>query len=364
MFVLLTQLGDYFPDWCDDISDIILPFASFTGFTNKDREKLFQQVYPNEMYELSPASDLARFTANDFTIDRDLSRFDFELLPATTTGDVHASAFRTRNVIPEVRILDTSVLMRKIAMAPGSILRTVLSPVSDDVANEVRTNVLRENHRLQQILDANCSVVDTRCFLGNVSQVPVGLKRVVTSMSTDSVLNLLTPEEVHNVWKNPLESVRGFSRLCTTAASFIRLPVLDEDNDDPATAAFEQMRAIIEIQDEFKEEVKREVKDHVMKSVHSFFDAHDRKVAEIIAEQLRAMQVEMLLSNARSAVQNHVVEKVTERTSDRVADLITESFGGKASRIPTTQGPDVVLIDLKKPRGGSEHSSASKPPKT
>ena len=191
--------------------------------------------------------------------------------------------------------MDTAEIAQKLSATPGALIRTVLRPVSDERATEVRTEAYATDQRLQGTLDANSSVVDIRCFISHTDKVSVGLKRVVTAMATDSVLSKLSPNEMEQVWKDPLGSVTGFSRLCITAAAFIRLPALEYALVKEAKSTLTQIETAAKARQKLKDDIEQDI----MRRIEDMIDHNNQHVLEIFRDNMRGI-IEDSLEESKS----------------------------------------------------------------
>jgi hypothetical protein len=222
-----TQLGGYFPEWIREVSSITAPIADLAPWTKKEITALFQQLKPKEMFELVPYGEQVHFDVDDIVNYRNHSNVELEMLSKTDHDSLVGQYLRTTQALPVPRYIHTADLMQVIYENIGSTMRVILSPMPDEEAEKVRLEAFKHNPNLQNQIDLNCSVVNVRCFIGSRYQVPVGLKRLATSLATDTELAKLDKQEINSIWKDPLSSSHGYARLCTTAAAFIRLPVVD-----------------------------------------------------------------------------------------------------------------------------------------
>ncbi|MDR2508863.1 MAG: hypothetical protein LBC50_01895 [Candidatus Ancillula sp.] len=289
--VMLTQLGDDFPEWIEDITDICSNIAQVSKFTKKFYTETIAEMKPNETYELLPASEVTNFTPDDFDINWDASHIDFETLPASEVDDLNANYMRTRRVNPEARVVDTGELAHKLSSKPGSMIRTVLRPVSHERSLAVRSDAYAHDQRLQNSLDANSSVVDIRCFVSSTDKVSIGLKRIINAMATDSILSKLSNNEQVIVWKDPMSSVIGFSRLCITASALIRLPALEYALVKEAKSTMSHIESSTKMRQKLKDDIEHDImhriEDMISRNNDQMIDIFRENMRELIDESLK-----------------------------------------------------------------------------
>ncbi|MDR1448019.1 MAG: hypothetical protein LBI63_03535 [Candidatus Ancillula sp.] len=347
--VVFTQIGDEFPEWLDDLGDILSIFCTYQPLSILNYNKLFKNAFPKDMYELVPVSDVVRFTPQDFKIDRNVNRFEYDMLSPNVADEIQASYHRTRSVVPELRIIDVAELIHKLAKQQGTTMRTIISPVDVNVAEEVRSNTMRDDIQNSHSDDLNKTVVNARCFVGSAIEVSGGLKRVITGLSTNSIVTKLANSEVRSIWKNPMSCIDGYAKISLAAASLIRLPALDEMNEKSANAGFDNLKALFELNQEFKKELKEELQKKVEKKVERMFSEREEQIRDVIKKEVKQLQSESLFTAVQSALESDEFSKYLEDHLLENSPVVVSDFN---------------LSRKKKPFSKSEHSSSSIPPMT
>ncbi|GMO33351.1 MAG: hypothetical protein Ta2B_13930 [Termitinemataceae bacterium] len=287
-YILLTQLGDDFPDWTDDVVDIIQDIGELETLTKRDVTQLFKDNEPSYMYELVPYSEIPHFRADDFNFAAEQASEDSVFYNQDDLDDIEERYIRNRMTIPETRYLEIGKLIHKMMHEPGTSIRTTLRPVEASRADEVREEVFTSDHRLIGTLDANASVVDTRCFVGSkYSDVTVGTKRLFNSMATDSALTKIQSGDVANIWRNSLEVVNNYSRISLTAAAMVRIPVVEGAPVKQAGKALKSIQKNMMLHDILKHEIEETVLQKVDEKLEALAEHLDDAIHKEIAETFR-----------------------------------------------------------------------------
>jgi hypothetical protein len=323
--VLFTQLGEHFPQWSEDIIDIVSEIAKIGTYTIKERDQIWKANQPRQMLELQPYSDTVNFRPEDISREMNVTQFDYDTMTAEESGEINEYQFRTRTVIPETRLVDTTELIRKVSHSPGTTIRTVLRPVSEERANEVRTNLLKDDYVLQTHVDANASVVDIRCFVCSTNEVSVGIKRMTTAMASDVILSEIPRSQIESIWKNSLDAVVGFSRICLTAASFIRLPALEYFT----TPTESRLHPHHTCQDDSREQeitkLKDELQGELTKQMGLWLDDLGEKLTDVVMTEARdiahSAAYDLLYSLQAGEVEDFST-KVRPSYSDKQSDKV------------------------------------------
>jgi hypothetical protein len=260
--IYLTQLGDHFPEWASDILDIVRNISDLQFCTKKNYTADLAAVSPSEVFELLPSSEVVTFSPDDFLTKQTVLNCELESFTPDEAASYNANFFRTHSVYPEPRAVDLNELANKVSREPGTHIKTIVAPVSDEIANSTRIRILSHDHSMQNSMDMNTPVVQIRTFLSSTSHIGPGLKRILTGFCSDVALTKLTHDEVEKIIKQPLASVKGFNRICVTAAAFFRLPALDYSYVKQAKA---QLRALEQkhLKETIKAEVIKEVLDYL-----------------------------------------------------------------------------------------------------
>ncbi|MDR2082297.1 MAG: hypothetical protein LBP35_01470 [Candidatus Ancillula trichonymphae] len=343
--VVFSQGGAEFPGWMDDLGDILSTFCTYQPLSISNYKNLFRSAAPRDVYELVPVSDVVHFMPQDFKINRDVNRFEYDMLSPNVADEIQASYNRTRRVMPELRIIDIAELIHKLTKSPGTIMRTLISPVDAQVAQETRNIAMRDDIHGSHGGDLNRTVVNARCFIGSVDAVSGGLKRVVTNLSTNSTMTKLADQEVKGIWKSPTDHLDGYAKISLTAASLIRLPALDESNEKSTDASLDNIKALFDLNEEFR----RELKEEVQKKVQKMLSEYEGQIQDIIKREVKQLQSESLFVAVQSMFESGELSKYLKDHLLENAPVVVSDFNLSLSKNSFSK---------------NEHSSSSIPPIT
>lgn len=264
VFTTLTQLGGYFPGWITEMIGIVGQIARLSTWTKKDATHAFRSLKPAEMYELSPYGTQIHFNANDLIKTTPHDDINFDMMNHYYPSEYYESDFFRLKAFTFSRYFNTDEIISVLLENPNCVFRTIIRPVDSETADKYKQDIYNECPRIFEKLDLNCAVVYARCFIGSKTHVPVGLKRIATTMSTNTELTKVDHIEIDNIWKNPLNSVMKYPCLSPTAASYMRLPTLDiYDAKQTEKNKGTDLKKIVEMQKEYFAQVEKDILEKV-----------------------------------------------------------------------------------------------------
>lgn len=266
--ILLAQLGDYFPDWSNEIFDILGPFTEVSPWTNKERNQVLKDSKPKEMYELVPYGTNVHFDAQDI-MRFDENSEDANIYRGTNLHEKYIDEQLKMSIaVPYPRPISGLSLIRILTSNPQSTIRVILSPVSQKVADDVRSDTFHRLINCQDWVDLSTSVVNARCFIGSHNSVPVGLKRIATAMAADTELSKLNTDEITKVWNYPLDSIEGYAKIGISASALIRIPFYEYTQDERRLTK-PDLKKIIQLQKKYFEDLEKELKEKILTEIRA-----------------------------------------------------------------------------------------------